>query len=841
MNIKTFGLMGLTAVLANAPFAPATHAQLPANFPGFTVTTCSNNAVAPGDIFLSVTDPGTNGAFYMMVLTNDATPVWYQAATNDVYDFKPLTDGCLHYGELFHTYSYTGGGDVFHDLLDENNNPAGSVAAGNGYLADCHDFQLLPNGHVLLIGYYKTQMNLSSYVSGAYPNALLAGAVIQELDDNQNVVWQWRTWDHFTINSYYGPYGYATNPASLNPVIDGFHLNSVFMDTDGNLLVSNFGMDVWKINRQTGQIMWRLGALANQFAFPGLTTPALKQALTEFSDHTVTRLANGDILVFCNANQAATYSSAVYEYRLNETSTPKTATLVWSYHPATNVYSWHYGSAQRLPNGNTFIGWGSAQVVPGVGGTTNQYIPACTEVNAAGQVVFEMRFNDPTADSYRAFRYPYPSSAQAVTASAYELAQYDSYDFPGTGVSLTVDSSAGGYNRVDVTSTPCAPVNPEFNETAPCLLPVRFSFAEDALPSLTADVSFSTSTLSNYVNPTNIANLTIYYRSQTGSGVFAPQPTYYNPVSSQLTTPQLTLTAQGGDFGEVAFGYPDVAQVPYPPILNVVETWPGVQPDEVIAPAMATNSLTFAVNQQQPIYLSWSPVGFTGWYYLQIATTPDFANPVVDDSYLTDADYVWTNAAPNTTYYWRVNTSNDGGTSDWVTNSFVTVPPALQLTSPNGGEVWLRGYSHFIQWNGNLPENVSVALYKSGTLVQTINPGLPDTGAFKWTPGFNLTPGSDYTIQVTSTTNAAMHATSAAPFSILDQPVLSPGAVTRLANGTVQLALSVPGAAQATLLCSTNLITWQTLPAVTLTNGSAVFTDNAAANFPARFYQLVVP
>jgi len=834
MNMKTIGLVSSIVVMASALFAPAAKAQVPANFPGFTVTTYNSNAVAPGSIFLSVTDPGTNGAFYMMVLTNDASALWYQAATNEVYDFKPLTDGYLHYGELFHTYSYTGGGDVTHNLLDNNDNPAGTVTAGNGYVADCHDFQLLPNGHVLLIGYYKTRMNLSLLVPGAYPNALLAGAVIQELDDQQNVVFQWRTWDHFTVNSYYGPYGYATNALALNPVIDGFHLNSVFMDTDGNLLVSNFGMDVWKINRQTGQIMWRIGGLANQFTFVGVNP---RQALTEFSDHTVTRLANGDILVFCNANQQATYSSAVYEYRLDETN--KIATLVWSYKPATNVYSWHYGSAQRLPNGNTFIGWGSAQIVPGVGGTLDQYIPACTEVTPAGSVVFEMRFNDPTADSYRAFRFPYPPQSQAVTASAFDLAVSDKYtftNFPGTGLSLTVNSGGGGYDRFDVTYAPYAPVNPQFNAAAPCVLPIRVNFSEDDLPSLNADFTFSTSSL-GYANPTN---LTVYYRPQTGSGVFAPQPTTYNPVLGQLTT-TLSLTAQGSDCGEVIFGYPDVAQVAYPPILNTVETYPGVQPNEVIAPGMAVSNVTVTVNQQLPIWLSWSPVGFAGWYYLQIATTPDFASPVVDIPYQTDAYFVWSGAATNTTYYWRVNTSNDGGESGWATNSFATVPPMIQMTSPNGGEVWLRGTPHFIQWNADLAENLVVNLYKSGTLVESINTNTPSTGAIKWTPGFNLVPGSDYSIQVESTTNSAMSAFSAANFSIIDLPTISPGAVTVLPNGEVQIALTVPGASQATVLCSTNLTTWQTLQAVALVNGNAVVTDDAAASFSARFYRLEVP
>ena len=114
--MKTIRLAGSIVVTVNALFATVTEAQVPANFPDFSVTTYSSNAVAPGFIFLSVTDPGTNGAFYMMILTNNGNPLWYQAATNEIWDFKPLPDGELHYGDLFHTYSYTGGGDVFHQL-----------------------------------------------------------------------------------------------------------------------------------------------------------------------------------------------------------------------------------------------------------------------------------------------------------------------------------------------------------------------------------------------------------------------------------------------------------------------------------------------------------------------------------------------------------------------------------------------------------------------------------------------------------------------------------------------------------------------------------------------------
>jgi hypothetical protein len=58
MNIKAIRLVSLLIVVTiGTLFAALTGAQ-PANFPGFTVTTCNSNAVAPGSIFLSGNDPG---------------------------------------------------------------------------------------------------------------------------------------------------------------------------------------------------------------------------------------------------------------------------------------------------------------------------------------------------------------------------------------------------------------------------------------------------------------------------------------------------------------------------------------------------------------------------------------------------------------------------------------------------------------------------------------------------------------------------------------------------------------------------------------------------------------
>jgi hypothetical protein len=116
--------------------------------------------------------------------------------------------------------------------------------------------------------------------------------------------------------------------------------------------------------------------------------------------HSVTRLANGNLLVFDNGQNCWPViaergrRTRVVEYRLDEERLE--ATLVWSYEQP-GAYSTAQGSAQRLPNGNTLIGWGTGPAI------------LATEVNARGEKVFEILAHDDEGDaieSYRAARYP---------------------------------------------------------------------------------------------------------------------------------------------------------------------------------------------------------------------------------------------------------------------------------------------------------------------------------------------------------------------------------------------------------------------------------------------------
>jgi hypothetical protein len=56
--------------------------------------------------------------------------------------------------------------------------------------------------------------------------------------------------------------------------VDWTHSNAVEFDYNGHLLLSSRPLnEITKINRQTGNVMWRFGGKYNNFTFIGDTVP----------------------------------------------------------------------------------------------------------------------------------------------------------------------------------------------------------------------------------------------------------------------------------------------------------------------------------------------------------------------------------------------------------------------------------------------------------------------------------------------------------------------------------------------------------------------------------------
>lgn len=346
--------------------------SVPTDFPTIKISVNDNPSNDP--IFLN-----TWGAVpYVMIIQNDGTPLYYKRMLERPYDFKVQPTGLLSH---FQRENVQG-----HIVMDDTYSVTDTVRCANGYTTDDHDFHILPNGNYLLIASQVQRIDLSTVVEGGHPSASVYGNHIQELDPSKNVILEWRCWDHYKFTD--------ANHADLTaPFIDYTHMNAVDVDRDGNLLVStrNFS-EITKINRKTGEIIWRFGGVNNEFTFTNDSVHFSYQ-------HSIRSLRNGHYILFDNGSYRGVNPrySRVVEYELNERY--KTATLIWEYRHDPDYFSDTYGNAQRLVNGNTVMCWGTYG------------LPKLIEVRPNGDKAFELNFEE-NAESYRSYRFAWRGQAQ---------------------------------------------------------------------------------------------------------------------------------------------------------------------------------------------------------------------------------------------------------------------------------------------------------------------------------------------------------------------------------------------------------------------------------------------
>ena len=65
-----------------------------------------------------------------------------------------------------------------------------------------------------------------------------------------------------------------------------------------------------------------------------------------------------------------------------------------------------------------------------------------------------------------------------------------------------------------------------------------------------------------------------------------------------------------------------------------------------------------------------------------------------------------------------VNSNTTNIVYDFSDNNFtISQGYFITVTSPNGGEIWLRGTTHIITWIDNIPDNVRIELWKGGVII----------------------------------------------------------------------------------------------------------------------------
>jgi len=342
--------------------------DLPSDFPSIEVV-ISNNP-ASGYRLLSRKSTARGNGFYLYFIDESGEVVYYRRMIDAMSNIAKQPNGMITW--------YNNGYYKFF-AMDSTYSVVDSFECGNGYSTDFHEIRILENGHAYLMSYDVQWIDMSEIVEGGDPNATVIGLIIQELDEDHEVIFQWRSWDFYEITDINDVFDLA------EPAIDYVHGNSLEIDEDGSILISARHMDeITKINGNTGEIIWRLGGENNDFEF-------IDDDRGFSLQHDIRRLPNRNITLFDNGVLHEPPYSRSLEYQLDENNL--TATLVWEYANIDGRLSIAMGSTQRLQNGNNLICWGSRE---GETDSSSGWI----EVNQEGEVALELGYIDETA-AYR--------------------------------------------------------------------------------------------------------------------------------------------------------------------------------------------------------------------------------------------------------------------------------------------------------------------------------------------------------------------------------------------------------------------------------------------------------
>ena len=282
---------------------------------------------------------------YMMLLDEEGYLLWYHS---EPYKYIFGFDFVESHGMFTFLARYLGT-THWYTTMDQNFNPVDSLETVNGVWGDVHEFQWLDDGHYLLSGVRDTVMDLSGETFNGQQGSAsttVRSFVVQEFDAIGNFIWEWKSIDHIAPTEVVQ--GYTYNPSSF----DYAHGNSIDEDYDGNLLISFRHLNaVHKINRSTGQIMWRLGGALSDFTFDAPSSAFSGQ-------HDARRLPDGNLSLFDNAYQYAPLQSRGMIFSLDTVN--MVASLVEEYKASPPFQAEATGNFQVGDDDYVTINWGYA-------------------------------------------------------------------------------------------------------------------------------------------------------------------------------------------------------------------------------------------------------------------------------------------------------------------------------------------------------------------------------------------------------------------------------------------------------------------------------------------------
>jgi len=307
-----------------------------------------------------------------MLLDRLGRIVWYDPTPDSTFDAQIQTYKGQPVLTRWHGDLTGGYGEGVGEILDQSYTTIATVGDLEKQPLDLHEFNLTSRGTALATYYERRDADLSS-IGGASNGVLLVCHALEIDIETNRVLLDWVSSDHVGLEESHQPL-----PTSANTAYDFIHINSIAEAPDGNLLIS--GRNTWcvyKVDRTTGEIIWRLNGKRSDFT---LTKDA------NFSwQHHVRAHGQTELTIFDNADTSQ-HGSLGLVLSLDETR--KQARLSRAFQHPAKFLAWTLGSVQPLPDGNVFVGWGAQ--------------PYFSLFSPEGQLLIDGQFEAETR-SYRTF------------------------------------------------------------------------------------------------------------------------------------------------------------------------------------------------------------------------------------------------------------------------------------------------------------------------------------------------------------------------------------------------------------------------------------------------------
>lgn len=327
---------------------------------------------------------------WVIVFDHEGAPRWWYSPPTRALWGQVLSDGTVTWAR-----SFGDGYGLDPRMAHEVRSLSGKLLRlirTRGPIVDGHELQALPGGRFLLASYAPEARNLTSI--GGPARAAVVAAEIQEIGPRGRLLWRWSSRGRIRLaetgrwwrNVLSNPRRRLGGLAAFDPV----HINSIDPHGKGQVVISTRHTDaVYGIDRQTGEIAWKLGGTETAESLRVVGDPAHK---TFGGQHDARVSADGTLSVYDNGKDRPRLPRVAF-YRLEPERGH--ARYVGQLNDATVKTSHCCGSARPTEGGGWLVSWGDNPLVTGF--------------DAQGRIAFRLKL---AASTFRAV--PVPPGAASV-------------------------------------------------------------------------------------------------------------------------------------------------------------------------------------------------------------------------------------------------------------------------------------------------------------------------------------------------------------------------------------------------------------------------------------------